>query len=860
MKKQLIAVTILFLLVVGLGTGGMAKTNFFDNAYFGGDVEVVGTVTFADLDIVGDLNVNGEEIVLDGSTFVHSISAGYVGTQCDDIRFGLDADDYIMFVTSDGSANLDISHPGNTGALVTWLAGGWTLTGNFATDSTTALLDGSTSVRGVSAGFVSLESSDNDIRFGYNATDYMKFAVTQTSSNVAITHTGTAAVTWVANTMTFTTGFEIIGSSTLDDVSMTGGLTVAHTTPPDIILDNTTAGSTADSGKFYWRGNSGAGNTEIDMSIFLDVTSDAVYKLSFLDDGATPELASLNQDGDFQIDGDFEVTGDKITFGTNGATIENTGAGVLTITETSVNFSENIAVEGTANLDDTDIDGTLDVEGTTALLTCSTSVINYTPDFRIGYDATAYMKFAVIQTSGAVAITHIGTAKDVTWAADSLTFTGIFEVVGASSLVTLTLSDVLTFSGGGTIDNTAADTLTAVETNIILDAVTLVGLEAPNVRLGLDASWYMDIAVTQTSGAVAITHTGGTTDVTWTANSFDFNGPIGLDATTLTSVLTFSDGATIDNTDADTLTLAETNVVLDAVTLASLEAPNIRFRLNASDYVNFAVTQTSSNLAITHSDTAAVTWTADSFDFIGTTALDETTFGANAGGNDVTFYGAVASYKTWWDANADSNGTWFFGADDYGVDVVWYGQTQTESVTWDASADTWYFGASDGEGVDITARGETAGAALDWDASDDALELDGTANITHKDAVGAGVLFLTIATGPTYLQTASATVLQHGGTDIEIPGNADIEKIEIVVTTAYDGSGNDTMDVGISTGAGDAYANDVDVSSAGYLDGNVYTNLGDVGGAVRKLTAQYTDANTNASEGACLIYIYWRNY
>lgn len=40
---------------------------------------------------------------------------------------------------------------------------------------------------------------------------------------------------------------------------------------------------------------------------------------------------------------------------------------------------------------------------------------NTTDDFRIEYDASAYMKFAVSDTTGNVAITHVGSTKNATW-------------------------------------------------------------------------------------------------------------------------------------------------------------------------------------------------------------------------------------------------------------------------------------------------------------------------------------------------------------------------------------------------------------------------------------------------------------
>ena len=63
-----------------------------------------------------------------------------------------------------------------------------TSVGNLSVDATTALIDGATSARLVSAGFNSLESPAN--RFGSDASWYMSIATTATSGDTAITHTG----------------------------------------------------------------------------------------------------------------------------------------------------------------------------------------------------------------------------------------------------------------------------------------------------------------------------------------------------------------------------------------------------------------------------------------------------------------------------------------------------------------------------------------------------------------------------------------------------------------------------------------------------------------------------------------------
>ena len=137
------------------------------------------------------------------------------------------------------------------------------------------------------------------------------------------------------------------------------------------------------------------------------------------------------------------------------------------------------------------------------------------------------------------------------------------DLVGATLADALTLSDVLTFSDGATIDNTDASTLTITETNIIAAGVT--SLLGSSAVIGFDAGAAMTLTTSDTTGVLAITHAGSGVTVTWTAPSFDFVGAMAADALTLSDVLTFSDGATIDNTDADTLTITETNIALTGI-------------------------------------------------------------------------------------------------------------------------------------------------------------------------------------------------------------------------------------------------------------------------------------------------------
>jgi len=192
--------------------------------------------------------------------------------------------------------------------------------------------------------------------------------------------------------------------------------------------------------------------------------------------------------------------------------------------------------------------GDLDVNGATVVLDGSTSVRGISAAFtslespanRFGVNATEYISIATAATTGITTITHTGSAPAVTWTADSLSFVGDFDSNGATAI----------------LDGSTSTRLLSAGFN---------SLEAPNNRLGVNATIYVDVAVTDTTGVTAITHTGSAPTVTWTANSFDFVGAFAADAVTLSDVLTFSDAGTIDNTAADTLTITETNIVLEGI-------------------------------------------------------------------------------------------------------------------------------------------------------------------------------------------------------------------------------------------------------------------------------------------------------
>lgn len=138
--------------------------------------------------------------------------------------------------------------------------------------------------------------------------------------------------------------------------------------------------------------------------------------LAFSGSFALGSTEIIDSSGNFTVAGTFTIA-DVLTF-SDGATIDNTSATTLTVTETNI-----------------------DLAGATTADTLGLS------------DALTLSDGATIDNSSATIL--------------ALTETTI-DLVGATLADALTLSDVLTFSDSGTIDNTAADTLTITETNITM--------------------------------------------------------------------------------------------------------------------------------------------------------------------------------------------------------------------------------------------------------------------------------------------------------------------------------------------------------------------------------------------------------
>ena len=144
--------------------------------------------------------------------------------------------------------------------------------------------------------------------------------------------------------------------------------------------------------------------------------------------------------------------------------------------------------------------------------TASTTVINYTPAYVIGYDSGAAMTVTTSDTTGNVAITHAGSTKAVTWtAAGGFSFVGDFAVTGAISGTSITgyaigtdvqaydaeLDDLsgLTWADDYMIIGTGAGTIatascTAFAQSILDDADEATFKATVNLEIGTDVQAY----------------------------------------------------------------------------------------------------------------------------------------------------------------------------------------------------------------------------------------------------------------------------------------------------------------------------------------------------------------------------------
>lgn len=216
--------------------------------------------------------------------------------------------------------------------------------------------------------------------------------------------------------------------------------------------------------------------------------------------------------------------------------------------------------------------------------TSSIAFYNYTPAYYIGYDADAWCEIAVADTTGNVTITQTGSTMSVAWtAAGGFVFTGAFEVVGAITFDTLTLSGDLIVDDDFIVDVDGDITLAPTGADVFVTGNT-TQTGSITATATITAGTFADGTATLTGGDFAGLGTVSATtltDGTATLTSGDLTGLTALEITgntTQTGSITLF-GATGDITTGDDLTVADDCdiggllVVDETITILETTAP-----------------------------------------------------------------------------------------------------------------------------------------------------------------------------------------------------------------------------------------------------------------------------------------------
>lgn len=188
-----------------------------------------------------------------------------------------------------------------------------------------------------------------------------------------------------------------------------------------------------------------------------------------------------------------------------------------------------------------------------------------------------------------------------------------------------------------------------------------------------------------------------------------------------------------------------------------------------------------------------------------------------------------------------------------------------------------------GADADSSIQGDTDTALLYIDAGNDRVGISTSTPAALLDVAGASVYgaqasgdyFAVSAAGiPTYVDSdigTCAVVLCHKDTVAytdtsaktlcTLPADAVIHDIQVVITTQFDDTGTDVLDLGI-TGTAALFADDLNVAQAAgtWLDGLATLGTQYKFAAATAVIATYTGQNSNATAGAADIYIYFTRH
>jgi len=160
----------------------------------------------------------------------------------------------------------------------------------------------------------------------------------------------------------------------------------------------------------------------------------------------------------------------------------------------------------------------------------------------------------------------------------------------------------------------------------------------------------------------------------------------------------------------------------------------------------------------------------------------------------------------------------------------------------------------DGKGLDLKLFGETASAYILWDQSADDLLVGGVGNIRPAAATASAVVFC-LQNTVAYTDTTNKTL----GV---IPANAKIVDVWVNVTTAFDDTGTDLLNVGSTSGDPDEWVDAASVAATGLVragSGATYpVDAFTIGASNVTVYGKYVGQNSNAAAGAanvCILYI-----
>jgi len=370
----------------------------------------------------------------------------------------------------------------------------------------------------------------------------------------------------------------------------------------------------------------------------------------------------------------------------------------------------------------------VDADGTSIMKiddTDGVTIVSYTAD-------TTYTSMSISSTTDATSITTgsittLGGASiaDQLWLGDDIDMTtnttGIYDITLKDGQ-----ADGLSIVAGTTdmvVFTTATDAI------LITPPLTVTGLVTLNggLKLGADGAGFDVTFYGDTSGA----------DFVWDQNG-DTNGSLTLGAST---------------TGCDFRAYGTT-------------ASNYLHWDNSTDDLLLVGTATQLHIAGTTASTNATSGSLKTAGGLGVAGAcfiaGAVEIGADDAGTDFTVYGDTANYKAWWDADADTNGTWYFGANTLGVDVKFYAKTTGNYLLWDSSADDLLL-------VGTAVKLDVAGTTDSTSVTSGAVSIDGGLGVAKAMFIGGNI---SIATGKIITTTAELTLnsvdpltIQFGGVD-----------------------------------------------------------------------------------------------